>query len=223
MIYTVKINSIKSVDELEGSWNNDDFTALLRKFDFAEAERINQNELRDYLFMAISDFEPTEAARLILEFKLSEVLTEGQIDNLSHEMMREKVSENYSDINLHKTLFSVNQLLYKAYNGKFPATRATVVNFEMKGEDETELSKEIILMALRKGLSENNLINRLLKEQLDGNAPFPEAEGIVWDIQNIGNSQYQLTTSEKWVKKDDFENMEFECSIIPYLEISEQN
>jgi len=223
MTYTVKINSIKSVDELEGSWNNDDFTALLKKFDFAEAEKIRQNELRDYLFMAISDFEPTEAARLILEYKLSEVLTDGQIDNLSHEMMREKVSENYSDINLHKTLFSVNQLLYKAYNGKFPATRATVVNFEMKGEDETELSKEIILMALRVGLSENNLINRLLKEQLDGNTPFPEAEGIVWDIQNNGNSQYQLTTSEKWVKKDDFENMVFECSIIPYLEISEQD
>jgi len=222
MKYTVKITSVKSIDELEGSWNNDDFTALLKKFDYAEAENLKQNELRDYLFMAISDFEPNEAARLILEYKLSEVLTEGQIDNLSHEMMREKVSENYSDINLHKTLFSVNQLLYKAYNGKFPSTKATVVDFEMKGEDDTELSKEMVLMALKPGLSESNLLNRLLKEQLDGIAPFPEAEGIIWDLHSKGNSQYRITTSEKWLKNDDFENMEFESSIIPFIEKNEQ-
>jgi hypothetical protein len=221
MHYIVKINSVKSIDELDGSWNNDDFTILLKKFDFAEPEKINQNELRDYLFMAISDFEPTEAAGLLLEYKLSEALTDGQIDNLSHEMMREKVSENYSDINLHKTLFIVNQLLYKAYNGKFPATKATVVDFEMKGEDETELSKEMILMALRTGLPESNLINRLFKEQLDGDAAFPEAEGIIWSIENKGNSQYQLTTSEKWLKKDEFETMEFESTISPFIEKAE--
>ena len=222
MKYTVKINSVKSVDELDGSWNNDDFTALLKKFDFAETENLKQNELREYLFMAISDFEPAEAAGMLLEYKLSEALTEGQIDNLSHEMMREKVSENYSDINLHKTLFTINQLLYKAYNGKFPATKATVVDFEMKGEDETELSKEMILMAFKTGLPESNLINRLLKEQLDGDAAFPEAEGIIWDLQNKGNSQYLLTTSEKWLKKDEFESMEFESTVTPFIEKDEQ-
>lgn len=222
MKYTLKITSLKSIDELEGSWNYDDFTALLKKFDFEEAEKIKQNELRDYLFMAISDFEPNESARLILEYKLSEVLTDGQIDNLSHEMMREKVSENYSDINLHKTLFSVNQLLYKAYNGKFPSTKATVVDFEMKGEDGTELSKEMILMALKPGLSESNLLIRLLKEQLDGIAPFPEAEGIIWDLHSMGNSHYRIITSEKWLKNDEFENMEFESVIIPFIEKNEQ-
>ncbi len=221
MKYTLKITSVKSIDELEGSWNNEDFTALLKKFDFEETEKIKPEELRDYLFMAVSDFEPNEAARLILEYKLSEVLTEGQIDNLSHEMMREKVSENYSDINLHKTLFIVNQLLYKAYNGKFPATKATVVDFEIKGEDETELSKEMILMAMKPGLSESNLLNRLLKEQLDGNAPFPEAEGIIWDLQSHANSRYRITTSEKWLKNDDFENLEFESEINPFIEKDE--
>jgi hypothetical protein len=222
MKYTLKITSIKSIDELAGSWNNDDLKALLKKFDFEETEKIKPDELRDYLFMAISDFEPQEAASLLLEYKLSDVLTVGQIDNLSHEMLREKVSENYSDINLHKTLFSVNQLLYKAYNGKFPATKATMVNFEMKGENGTEPSKEMILMALKPGLSESNLLKRLLKEQLDGLAPFPEAEGIIWDLQSSGNSQYRITTSEKWLKNDDFENMEFESEITPFIEQDEQ-
>jgi len=222
MKYTLKITSIKSIDELEGSWNNDDFKALLKKFDFEEAEKIKPDELRDYLFMAISDFEPNEAASLLLEYKLSDVLTDGQINNLSHEMLREKVSENYSNINLHKTLFSINQLLYKAYNGNFPATKATLINFEMKGEDGIELSKEMILMALKPGLSESNLLNRLLKEQMDGNAPFPEAEGIIWDLQRQDNSLYRITTSEKWLKNDDFENLEFESEIIPFIEQPEQ-
>ncbi len=222
MKYTLKINSVKSIDELEGSWNNEDFTALLKKFDFEETEKIKPDELREYLFMAISDFEPQEAASLILEYKLSDVLTDGQIDNLSHEMLREKVSENYSDINLHKTLFIVNQFLYKAYNGKFPATKATMVNFEMNGENGTEPSKEMILMAMKPGLSESNLLNRLLKEQLDGAVPFPEAEGIIWDLQSSGNSQYRITTSEKWLKNDDFENMEFESEITPFIEQDDQ-
>jgi len=219
MKYSVKINSVKTVDELEDSWNNADFTELLKKFDFADAEAVKKNELRDFLLMAITDFEPREAAALMLEYKLSETLNEGQIDNLSQEMLREKVSENYSDIYIHKHLFAINQLLYKAYNGKFPYAKAVIVEFEMKAEnDETEITKELALKALRIGLSESNLINRLFKEQLDGDTAFPEAEGILWELQNKGNSQYVMTTSEKWLGKEDFENMEYECDVMPFIE-----
>lgn len=225
MKYSIKINSVKTIDELEGSWNSADFTELLKRFDYADAEKLNQNELKDYLFMAIIDFEPNDAASIVLDYKLSEVLTEGQIDNLSHEMLREKVSENYSDISIHKILFSINQLLYKAYNGKFPNAKATVVNFEMRdeNEEETEITKELVLKALRISLPGKNLINRLFTDQLDGNAPFPEAEAIIWDLQNKGNFQYQMTTSEKWINKEDFENLEFVCIVTPFLEKSEED
>lgn len=170
--------------------------------------------------MAITDFEPNEAAAIILDYRLSDVLNEGQIGNISHEMLREKVSENYSDIYIHKILFSINQLLYKAYNGKFPHTKATVVDLEMKADidDETEITKAIALQALRTGLSESNLITRLFSEQLEGNAAFPEAEGILWDLQNKGDSQYQMITSEKWIKDDDFIKMEYDCTVNPFVE-----
>ena len=224
MKYSVKINSVKTVDELEDSWNNADFTELLKKFDFADAEAVKKNELRDFLLMAITDFEPREAAALMLEYKLSETLNEGQIENLSQEMLREKVSENYSDIYIHKHLFAINQLLYKAYNGKFPYAKAVIVEFEMKAEnDETEITKELALKALRIGLSESNLINRLFKEQLDGDTAFPEAEGILWELQNKGNAQYVMTTSEKWLNKDDFENMEYECDATAFEEEAEED
>jgi hypothetical protein len=224
MKYLVKINSVKTIEELDGAWTNADFIELLKRFDYEDAGKINNNELKDYLFMAIADFEPTDAAAILLEYKLSEVLNEGQTLNLSHEMMREKVSENYSDIYIHKVLFSVNQLLYKAYNGKFPNCKANIVEFEMKAEqdDATEITKELVLKALGNSLSDSNLIIRLFKEPLDGNVSFPEAEGIIWDLQRKGNSQYSMTTSEKWLTKTDFENLEYECSVEPFPDNSEE-
>jgi len=219
MKYALKINTIRTVDELEGSWTNADFAALLTKFDYADADKLKQNELKEYLFMAISDFEPEEAATIVLDYKLSEVLTEGQIHNLSHEMLREKVSENYSDISIHKDLFDANQLLYKAYNGKFPKAVANIIDFEMRAEqpEEAEITKEIVLQAFSTGLSERNLIKRLFKDQLEGNIEFPEAEGILWDLQNKGNAQYVVTTSEKWLNKADFTKMEFKCDVTPFI------
>lgn len=219
MKYFVKINSVKKVDELEGSWTNDDFTELLKRFDYADADNIGQNELKDFLFMAISDFEPDEAAEIVLGYKLSDILAEGQIGNLSHEMTREKVSENYSDIYIHKILFNINELLFKAYNGKFPHTNAVIVEFEMKAEheDDTEITKELVLKALSTGLVDNNLINRLFKDQLDGNAAFPEAEGIIWDLQHKSGDQYVMTTSERWLSEEDFANLEFESVVTPFI------
>ena len=217
MKYLVKIIDIKSTDELEGAWNNDDFKELLARFEYPDAEQLKTTELKEYLFMAISDFEPSEAAAILLDYKLSDVLAEGQINNISHEMLRVKVCENYTEIDLHHDLFNINQLLYKAYNGKFPQARVSIVQFEIKGEQNaTEITKETVLKALSYGLSENNLINRLLSDQLEGRTAFPEAEGIVWDLQNKGSYIYSLTISEKWIKKNDFTNLEYECTILPF-------
>jgi hypothetical protein len=223
MKFNIKIIATRTIEELEGSWNNMDYIELLKRFDYAEAEKLKPNELKEFLFMAITDFEPSEAAAIVLDYKLSEVLAKGQIDNLSHEMLREKVSENYSDIYIHKFLFETNQLLYNAYNGKFPLTKANVVEFEMSGEndEEAEITKELVLKALSISLSQSSLINRLFSEQLQGDIPFPEVEAIIWNLQNKGENRYLITTSEKWLSKEDFGQLEYECTIIPSVENSE--
>ena len=223
MNFKVKINAVKTIEELEGSWSNSDYTELLKRFNYEDSEKLKPNELKEFLFMAITDFEPNEAASILLGYKLPEIFSEGQIDNLSHEMLREKVSENYSDIYIHKFLFEINQLLYTAYNGKFPLTKANLVEFElsMENEEETELTKELALKALSKSLSNSSLLIRLFNEQLNSNESFPEAEGIIWNLKGKGNFQYSLTTSEKWFSKDDFEKLEYECTIIPSLKNSE--
>ncbi len=218
MKYTVTINAVKKVDELKGSWTNADYTALLEKYNYPDADQLKPEELKEFLFLAIADYEPNEAAEILLEYKLSEELEDGQIDNLSHEMLREKVSENYSDIALHKDLFEVNQLLYKAYNGKFPLTQANVITFEIKPEngEANDISKEVALKALSAGLKDSNLIHRLFEDPLRGKAAFPEAEHIIWELHKKGDHQYEIITSEKWIEKEDFTAAEFEAAVLPF-------
>ena len=47
-------------------------------------------------------------------------------------MIDDKVAEDYSDITLHYPLFNINQLHYKAFNGKFSNTKASLVKLEIK-------------------------------------------------------------------------------------------
>lgn len=216
MNYSVKINGIKTVDELVGAWTNDDLIELLKRFNYEDADKVSPSELRDYLFLAIADYEPNEAAAILLDYQLSEQLTEGQIANMSNEMEREKVAENYSDIYIHRQLFDVNQLLFKAYNGKFPNSKATRVEFEAKEvpDHATEVTKEIALKALKGALSDRSLVNRLFGDHLESDIAFPEAEGIVWELNDKGNHQFELVTSENWIAEEDFVNEEYECSFV---------
>ncbi|MBP8791927.1 MAG: hypothetical protein KBE41_09150 [Lutibacter sp.] len=215
MKYSIKIQNVKTIDEVEKAWSTTDYRNLLEKFDYPDTQSINDAELKDYLFMAISDFEPNEAAAVLLEYKLSDHLNEGQIDSLSHEMLLDKISEEYPNIFLHATLFDINQLLYKAYNGTFLNAKATVIEFELTPLDESkdfEVTKEIVLKCLVQGFSPSNLINRLFPDQLISDETFTDAEGIVWYLTNENNT-YKLTTSEYWINKEDVINGEFDAEI----------
>ena len=164
--------------------------------------------------MAIADFETNEAASIVLDYKLSEDLNKGQIDQLSHEMLLDKISEEYPEIHLHKTLFNVNQLLYKAYNGKFPNTKATVVDFEIAalGNADKKITKEIALKCLTKNLDSHNIAIRLFGNQLNAEEEFNEANDVIWNLQQQ-EANYSMITSEYWMSKDEFLSDEFEAEI----------
>lgn len=214
MKYAIKIHKISTVDELPNAWNLEDFKALLEKFDFPDAQSTDFNELQELLFMAITDYETNEAAAIVLDYKLNNHLTKGQIDQLSHEMLLDKVSEEYPKINLHKDLFNVNQLLYKAYNGKFHNTKATIVDFEitpLTNADE-EITKEIVLKCFAKNLDSHSLILRLFSDQLNAVEAFEEANDVIWELQQK-DATYKMITSDYWISKDEFLDQEFECEI----------
>lgn len=217
---TVQILDIKTVTELEDAWTNQDYVELLELLNFPDAEKASESDLLDFLFMAINDFEPEEAAEIILTYKLEGKLNVGQIQQLSHEMPDDKVAEDYSDISLHQTLFNINQLLYKAYNGRFPNTEASILKLKLtlpKNELD-HINKEILIKALSNGFNDRNIIKRLFEEQLNGEIEFKEAESILWDVDDEGDNSYTITTSKYWLDKDDFIAFEFEGTINEFEE-----
>lgn len=213
MKYKIKIENIHTVDEIKEYWTNEDYVQLLGKFDYPDAEDTGTEGLRELLFMAITDFGPSEAARVVLSYKLGEHLSEGQIDQISNDMLDDKVCEEYPEMELQAALFHINQLMFKAYNGKFPSSSATIIECSITSLDKNNdiaLTKEMVLRLLNDGLSDRNIVKRLFEEQLQGNAYFPEAENIIWDLQNPEKNQYRFTTSGNLIKKDEVITTEWE-------------
>jgi len=220
MKYHVIINNIKSAQELQNAWTTEDYIQLLERFGFDDAQNSKPEEVLDLLFMAISDYEPEEAAAIVLEYKLSDYLNENQIEQISNEMLEDKISEEYADISLHHQLFNINQLLYKAYNGTFPNAKATIIEFEIEHLDKNKkgITEEIVLKCFNTTLSGNNVIKRLFSEQLAGKKEFKEAEHIAWQLNHISDNSYTLITSDYWISKDEFLEAEFDANITEFEE-----
>ena len=216
MNYHIIINSVKSVEEFKEAWTNADYIELLELFGFPDGKNAKPEELKELLFMAISDFEGHEAAAIMLDYKLSDHLNEGQIDQMSHDMLLDKISEEYSDISLHHELFNINQLLHAAYNGTFPNAKATVIEFEIS--PNTDVTKEVMLKALSVTLANNSVIKRLFSDQLAGKEAFDEAEDIVWELKPTGDKSYIMTTSEYWISRDEFKDAEFDATVVLFEE-----
>lgn len=213
MNYQIVIKNIDTVNEVEGYWTDEDFVQLLEKFNYPDGATADKASLPELLEMAISDYEPNEAAEIVLKYKFDDQLNDGQIEQISHNMLIDKVCEEYPEIHMQGTLFHVNQLLFKAYNGKFPNAKASVVHFSMtptNGEAQ-KLTAENVLKLLNSGLSDRNLIKRLFETQISGSTPFPEAEGIVWELTTKDDVNYNLVTSENWINKEDITDSEFEA------------
>lgn len=216
MKYHIVINSVKAVEEFKEAWTNADYIELLDRFGFPDGKNSKPEDLRELLFMAISDFEGHEAAAIFLNYKLSDHLNENQIDQMSHDMLLDKISEEYSDISLHHELFNINQLLHAAYNGTFPTAKATIIEFEITPNED--VTKEVILKVLNTTLANSNIIKRLYAEQLAGKEAFVEAEDIVWELKSTGDNSYIMTTSEYWISRDEFKDAEFDATIALFEE-----
>ena len=214
MKYKVTIDNIQTIDELSSYWSTSDYVALLDAYGFPDAKSKDINELRELLFMAISDYEPNEAAVILLNYKLSEELTEGQIDQISNDMLLDKVCEEYPVIKLHAPLFHCNQLLHHAYNGKFPNAKAVILKCKITADEKNDLTKEQFLKILNNGLSDGNLIKRLFDEPMTTEAPFPDADGIIWELNTSDNENYEMITSEYWLERNDITASEFEGEVL---------
>lgn len=214
--YKVEISFFQNINELPNSWEKTDYLALLNLMDYDHPEEIDDAELPDMCMMALTDYEPAEAAGTVLTYVIQERLTEGQIENLSHEILTEKLWEEYPELSLHPDLFRATQLLYKAYNGKFP--RAEAVQFKMKIQGDLSIfdenPKPAIVRLLAAGMSDHSLIHRLFSDQMEGTC-FPEANDIIWQLNMISKTDqeivYEIVSSTYWLEEIKYAN-EYEAS-----------
>ncbi|WP_231556160.1 hypothetical protein [Gillisia sp. Hel_I_29] len=213
--YIINIANVQTVDEIREYWSSEDYISLLDKFNYPDAQDSKPENLRELLFMAITDFEPSEAAKVVLEYKLGDQLSDGQIEQISNDMLMDTVCEEYPDMDLQAPLFHITQLLFKAYNGKFPSSSATIINCSIISADtkDSSLTKEEILRLFNDGLSDRNIVKRLFADQMEGKVAFPEAEDIIWELKNSGKDQYQLTTSGNLIKKEEIIASNWESAI----------
>lgn len=215
MKYKVNLIDVTSIDEIDGKWSHDDYVELLDVFEYGDPGDASDQDLKELLYMAITDFEPQEAAELILKHKLGNELNAGQIEQISNDMLKENVAEHYSDISFHSRLFDINEFLYKAYNGKFPHAKASVVKVKIVPHHKSDIimDESLVLRCLAPIIDDHAVIKRLYKNQLIGEEVFDEAADITWYFKDLGNDEYQIITSDYWINNQDFTASEIEVKI----------
>ena len=148
--------------------------------------------------MALADLEPAEAAQTVLEHLFEDQLTAGQIENLAHQMLTEKLWEENPELDQHQGFFKATQLLYTAYNGKFPRTEAVQFQVQLTAQAPADLAifeeqpEAPLLRLLAQGMPDNALLKRLFHEQLDGTS-FPEAPAIIWQLRPVSQTEQSIT------------------------------
>jgi hypothetical protein len=208
--FTVERLSFTSLSELPNSWKNEDYKELLKKMNYDNPDGINPAELKEMCLMSFTDQEPREAAEIVLGYLFPEELNAGQIENLSHQMLTEKLWEENPELPLHKGFYQATELLHTAYNGTFPRTQA--VQFEVKCTAENPealavfegAAEPALLRLLAQGLPDSALINRLFTAQLAGLA-FAEAKSMIWQLstsQQTDNSVvFEVVSSAYWLEE----------------------
>ena len=115
--FNVEILTSLKISEIENAWMADDYKALLSMMDIAEDELggMSQSELKEMCLMSLNDYDHHESAKFLLKHIFKDEITEGKIDQLSHQMAEAKLWEEHADTAYHMSLFNAYGLLRKAY------------------------------------------------------------------------------------------------------------
>ena len=206
--FKVEITAFKKISAIEQAWSGEAYKALLELMGLNEGlDGLPAAELEEMCLMSLSDFEPPEAARFVLTYLFADELTEGKIDQLSHEMPEDRLWEEFSDCHCHRAFFNAYGLLRRAFNGTFPEPTGVQCTVDITAEQAAdfevfaETPQAPLIRLLAAGMEESAILNRLYDEHISGDS-FPEAAGILWDVEQVSlvdlQAQYTLTSSAFW-------------------------
>lgn len=220
-LFKVKPISFKTLQELPKAWDPKQYIDLLEIMDYGNTSDISAEDLKEMCTLLLIENEPEEAAKILLTYCFRDKLTSGQIENLSNEMIAEKMWEEYADLSLHEQFFNISQLLYQAYNGTFPHPEAVIFNVEITTKNTQDLdmftknTEARLIPILVNGMPQNTLIKRLFQNKLDDGS-FEEAQHIIWQLNYTKTDNntllFNIISSSYWFK--DFKYAEaFETEI----------
>jgi hypothetical protein len=201
--------NFETITELPDYWTEPKYIDLLELMDYDNPASLDKSEIKDMCLMSLTDNDPEDAAKIVLTYVFGNTLNKGQIDNLSNEMLEEKLWEEYADLSMHEEFFAVHQLLYDAFEGTFPHPEA--VSFQVRIQEKGKNGLSIfdsypeapLVRLLVGGLPDNNVIHRLFDDKIDGET-FPEAKDILWQLNIVENVSGELTaeviSSQYWFK-----------------------
>ena len=204
----VQVISKHTIDEMPNAWTNQDYFYILDQLGREDA--LNYSGIRTMVMIALSERSPTESARILLNYKLKDHLTKGQIQQLSLEMQDENAAEEYPDIFIQNELFNINQLLFKSYKGSFASRKAIELTMTLKVDPISYMKddhwiNEIIIKALAPAFGDHSAIVRLYKEEMKGMRTFSDASGIIWKTEISksmdGYFDIRIYSSEFWLHK----------------------
>lgn len=206
--FSVSVEKIKKINDLPNSWNEVDYKAIIELCDFDDVNAIPVNELYDYMVLNLLELEPNESAELLLIYKLGTKLNKGQIQDISHDIKKDALWEEYQDMSLHEDLFNITSQLYKVYNGKFPKPEAVSVDIVVNAENQSakselqQIDESFICRLLADGMDNHSILKRLFHEKIEG-GNFEEAKHIIWQYktEKISDSEVRLhlITGFYWV------------------------
>ena len=207
--FTVERLSFQHLSALPNAWQNSDYLALLQQLNYDNPEAIAPAELATMCQMALTDQEPAEAAETVLTYLFADQLTAGQLDQLAYQLQTEKLWEENPNFALHKGFFNATQLLYDAFNGKFPHPQAVEFKVKLTATDPASLAlldqpaPATVLRLLAPGLADRALLHRLFSEQL-ASGEFPEAADIIWQVtpseKTADSIVLDIISSDYWLE-----------------------
>lgn len=186
--FTISLLKHGTIYALPAAWGSQSYVELLGLLDYEDDfSQLQEGELRDLCHMALTDFEPEEAAARVLKQLLGHKLSHSQITSIAEEMKDEKLWEEYADLSLHETFFNAHQLLYDAFGKGFPRPEAFRFVVQVAAAQQRDLqvfdsTPEIpLIQLLAQGMPANTKINRLYEDELKSGA-FNDAVNIIWQL-----------------------------------------
>ena len=166
--FYVQVLSFSTLLEIKDAREAADYGALLDMMEYGDRTGMSEDECREMCLLSLQDREPEEAACLVLKHDMGDVLRDGQIQNISGEMLDEKLWEEYATTSLHERMFKAGSLLYQAFPSAFPKPDAVRVVLEIKAENTnssklltTSLNESFLVRLLADGMDDHAVLHRL--------------------------------------------------------------